>query len=280
VLDTTHIGLMCHSMYYYLVVGYNDPAMLDNGVWTLYLSIALNTLLSFIVQCFFTERIYRLCSPRLRLLTTTIIGLTVLGHFVLGMETVVQFFIKSSLSKLHEVTYSGALPFGILAVLSDVLIALALCILLGSNRSDFKDTNTLIDKLIIIAINRCVLTSAVCIAEVITFIARPDTFYFLAIDFTIGKLYTNSLLASLNSRRSLQLRLGNTRSAPSKMSTSFRLASVAMDDTGDVDLTVTSGTMGAGLDIPDDIETSSRHSSRYKRSLSPPKNRRSPVPSL
>ncbi|EEB92336.1 hypothetical protein MPER_09172 [Moniliophthora perniciosa FA553] len=62
----------------------------------------------------------------------------------------------------------------------------------------------LIRTLMIYAVNRCLLTSAVAIVEVIVFIATPGSLWFIAIDFVIGKLYANSLLASLNSRNALR----------------------------------------------------------------------------
>lgn len=87
-------------------------------------------------------------------------------------------FIKREFARLREVSVSpsiwksilnglldfltqisSVLPFGVLAILSDILIAIALCLLLDSNRSDFEDTNLLINKLIVYAINRCILTS-------------------------------------------------------------------------------------------------------------------------
>ena len=57
--------------------------------------------------------------------------------------------------------FVAVLPFGVLAILSDILIAAALCLLLASNRSEFDDTNTVVNRLIVYAINRCVLTSCV-----------------------------------------------------------------------------------------------------------------------
>lgn len=57
--------------------------------------------------------------------------------------------------------FIAALPFAVTAILSDVFIALALCLLLDSNRSEFQDTNNVINKLIVYAVNRCILTSCV-----------------------------------------------------------------------------------------------------------------------
>jgi len=98
------------------------------------------------------------------------------------------------------------MPFGICSVLSDVLIAGALCVLLHGNRTSFHNTNTLVTKLIVYAINRCLLTSAVAVAEVILFAVKPDSLWFMAINFVIGKLYAYSLLATLNSRHASKAR--------------------------------------------------------------------------
>lgn len=48
----------------------------------------------------------------------------------------------------------------------------------------------------------------VAVGEVIAFSASPNTLWFLAVDFVIGKLYANSLLATLNSRQSLKAASG------------------------------------------------------------------------
>jgi len=138
--------------------------------------------------------------------------------------------LKKQFHRLREVTFIAALPFAVAAILSDVLIAVTLCILLGSSRTEFEDTNSLINKLMVFAINRTLLTSVVAIAEVIVFVILPNSFYTFGIDFIIGKLYANSFLATLNSRQAM------SRSRPKgkqsittdeDMSTSFRLGTAA-----------------------------------------------------
>jgi len=130
---------------------------------------------------------------------------------------------KKEFALFKEVTLIAAVPFGITAVLSDIIIAIALCILLGSNRSSFEDTNNIINKLIVFAINRCILISAAALAETIVFSVLPNSFYSVAIDFVIGKLYANSLLAVLNSRAVLG---SNSRdvSNSTELSASFHVA--------------------------------------------------------
>ncbi|KAJ8085554.1 hypothetical protein PM082_004372 [Marasmius tenuissimus] len=148
-------------------------------------------------------------------LLTILVGL----HFVFGIETIVWLFVKDTFQGFQTseiVKVAAATPFAVSAVLSDVFIAGSLCFVLQEGRSGMhKRTNTLVKTLMIYAVNRCVLTSVVTIAEVAVFTARPNELWFLGIDFVVGKLYANSLLASLNSRNALQNQETSTMSIPS-----------------------------------------------------------------
>ncbi|KAG1847202.1 hypothetical protein DFJ58DRAFT_798423 [Suillus subalutaceus] len=204
VIDTLHVSLMCHALYYYLVTSFGDPDNLAIGVWSLFISLGLNLLMAVLVQTYFAFRICYLTRSNIRWWLTSFLMLVVLAHFAFGLETVILMFIKKEFSALSEITLYAATPFAITAVLSDVFIACSLCILLHGNRSPVIETNTLVNTLIIYAINRCLLTSVVAVAEVIAFAIIPGSLWFIAIDFVIGKLYANSLLASLNSRSALR----------------------------------------------------------------------------
>ncbi|KII89955.1 hypothetical protein PLICRDRAFT_40137 [Plicaturopsis crispa FD-325 SS-3] len=195
-LDTLHVSFVGHAMYHYLVSSFGNPVAFVDGIWSLYSSMLVNLVMAIVVQSFFAMRIHHLCQSQIKWYLTTIILLIVFLHFCFGMETAVEFFIIRRLDKLQDVTFIAVLPFGITAVLSDIIIAVALCILLASNRSEF---------------------------EVIVFTLMPNSFYTLAIDFIIGKLYANSLLATLNSRTSLRQKLDEGSSAEGT-TTSFRVA--------------------------------------------------------
>lgn len=221
VIDTLHVSLMCHALYYYLVTSFGDADHLGTGVWSLFTSLGLNLLMAVLVQTYFAFRICHLTRSSIRWWLTSFLMLIVIAHFAFGLETVILMFIKKEFSALSDITLYAATPFAITAVLSDVFIAASLCILLHGNRSPFNETNTLVNTLIIYAINRCLLTSVVAVVEVIAFAIIPGSLWFIAIDFVIGKLYANSLLASLNSRSALRGR-SHTRDD----STSFRVNTI------------------------------------------------------
>ncbi|KAF9069251.1 hypothetical protein BDP27DRAFT_1325878 [Rhodocollybia butyracea] len=187
VLDTVHSALMCFTMYHYLIIGYVQPMVFESGMWSLFGSIACNVIVAFISQCFFTKRIHILSPPNFKLFFSIPIACIVVCHFVFGIDTVIQFSIKKQFALLNEATNDSVIPFGVFAILSDILIALALVLLLRQNQTEFEETKSLIRKLIVYAINRCILTSVIAVIEVVLFMSFPGSMYSFAFDFIIGK---------------------------------------------------------------------------------------------
>ncbi|KAG1751867.1 hypothetical protein EDB19DRAFT_1205616 [Suillus lakei] len=244
VIDTLHVSLMCHALYYYLVTNFGNADNLGTGVWSLFASLALNLCMAVLVQIYFTFRISYLTRSNLRWWLTSFIMLFVVAHFAFGL--VILMFIKKEFSALQQITLYAATPFAITAVLSDIFIAASLCILLHGNRSPIVETNALVNTLILYAINRCLLTSVVAVAEVIAFAISPGSLWFIAIDFVIGKLYANSLLASLNSRSALR-----GRNHTHNDSTNFRVNTINLtglqssSDSGGTQSKTTTSTVSA-----------------------------------
>jgi len=91
-----------------------------------------------------------------------------------------------------------------LAAAGDVLIALVLCTMLQRSRTGFRRTDTMINKLMLFTINTGLLTSLCAVASLISIVAAPSTFIYIAFYFTLGRLYSNSLMATLNARKSIR----------------------------------------------------------------------------
>ncbi|KAF9069248.1 hypothetical protein BDP27DRAFT_1421219 [Rhodocollybia butyracea] len=235
-LDTVHSALMCFAMYQYLIVGCVHPEIFESGLW-LVCSIKTRLFLFKVppegrylalspVTIHFSMFLHKthpylphsvVSPPSSKSLISVPIACIVVCHFAFGIDTVIRFSIKKKFALLSEVTDDTVIPFGIFAILSDISIAFALVLLLRRKRSGFEDTNSLIKKLVAYAINRCILTSVLAVLQVILFMSFPNSMYAFAFDFIIGKLYVNSLLASLNSRKSLRRKkspgVGSTRSS-------------------------------------------------------------------
>lgn len=173
-------------------------------MWSFPASLLVNLFVTCVAHFFFAHVIYCLCRRQAKRLVVVPIILAVLAHFGFGMEAVILMIIDNNSNNLTQIRFHAAIPCGASGVLSEVLITASLCILFyDGSRSAFPRTKRLLDTLIIYAVNRCLLTLLVTIAELIVNVDRHDA-WTMGLDFIIGKLYTNSLLASLNTREYLR----------------------------------------------------------------------------
>ncbi|KIK22899.1 hypothetical protein PISMIDRAFT_11274 [Pisolithus microcarpus 441] len=115
--------------------------------------------------------------------------------------------VKNAFSFASQTRFYTSIPATSAVVLAEVLITVSLCILLydSGSRSSFPRTKRLLKTLIVYAANRCLLTLIVTIAEVTVVTDANHTAALpMALEFIVGKLYANSLLASLNAREHLR----------------------------------------------------------------------------
>ncbi|KAI6003105.1 hypothetical protein EDD15DRAFT_2526992 [Pisolithus albus] len=161
---------------------------------------------------YFAHKIYHLCRPRVGWLVTAPIILFLLTHFAFGVGAVVLTFANDEFSFLPKIRFSALIPCSAALVLVEVLITLSLCILLYDNgsHSAFPRTKRLLNTLIIYAVNRCLLILLVALAELATLVDNQDI-WAMGLDFNIGKLYVNSLLASLNTRQYLRSQISGLK---------------------------------------------------------------------
>ncbi|KAK7013154.1 hypothetical protein R3P38DRAFT_2789313 [Favolaschia claudopus] len=86
------------------------------------------------------------------------------------------------------------------ASVADMLIALSLSYYLRKSRTGIKTTDSLVNKLILYAMSTGLLTGICVLIDMICFLAMPGNLVHVAFNIVSGKLYTNSLLVSLNFR--------------------------------------------------------------------------------
>ncbi|KIK22907.1 hypothetical protein PISMIDRAFT_11279 [Pisolithus microcarpus 441] len=119
----------------------------------------------------------------------------------------VAILVNNALDSASETKFYTSTPATFAVVLAEVLITVSLCILLydSGSCSPFPRTKRLLKALIVYAVNRCLLTLIVTVAEVIVVAdANCPVSLTMALEFIVGKLYANSLLASLNVREHLR----------------------------------------------------------------------------
>ncbi|KAI6162633.1 hypothetical protein EDD17DRAFT_1873426 [Pisolithus thermaeus] len=207
VLDTLHVSFMCHVEYYYLVTNWGVPTSLEYIVWTLPASALVDVTVITIVRIFFIRTIYCLCRRQLRWLVIVPIVLLVLVHIGCAMAAAIVMFNNSATSFASYTRFYTLTPAACAVALAEVLITMSLCILLheSGSHSVVPRTKRLLTSLIFYAVNRCLLTLPVVIAVAVMDAANMVV-WSAASGFIVGKLYVNSLLALLNTRKHLQHR--------------------------------------------------------------------------
>ncbi|KAJ7774314.1 hypothetical protein DFH07DRAFT_952558 [Mycena maculata] len=91
-----------------------------------------------------------------------------------------------------------------LAALNDVIITASMCYYLHRNRSPLPSTGQFVDTLILYAVSRGVLTAVCQILFLVTNVALPGATYWQPFHQAVGKLYVNSVYATLNVRSTFQ----------------------------------------------------------------------------
>ncbi|THH09934.1 hypothetical protein EW146_g8534 [Bondarzewia mesenterica] len=202
------------------ILNFSNPlALLDTDITRSYSSGSslfsevmqkLTLLAKAMVQMYFTTIIFKLCRKAVRWWLAGTIAILTATHIGFGLVTAIPMFVytigqavysRSSLHGLHRFTHNlveleknifiEVVPYAASQVISDIAITVSL-------------TNTLLNTLTVYAIDRCVLTSVVALVAAIAVIVKPESFWVIAIEYVIGKLYINSLLATLNARNGLR----------------------------------------------------------------------------
>ncbi|KAF8194063.1 hypothetical protein K438DRAFT_1969353 [Mycena galopus ATCC 62051] len=204
-IDQFFIG---DAIYFYTIIHYNQPLVLltEPVAWTLILQLTIGAIIGTI----------KLCDPsvalnRKILVTAIVVFLTISDrschrfqtpYFILlpnyNVKTIPYYSMAGLIYPSHQLLASFSLGAGALA---DIVTASALCFFLRRFRTGNKRSDTLVNTLIIYAINTGAFTAAIGILTLIFYDLSPRTFRFMALYFILGKLYAISFLCTLNTRQ-------------------------------------------------------------------------------
>ncbi|KAI0801433.1 hypothetical protein C8Q74DRAFT_491612 [Fomes fomentarius] len=201
VTDTVHQALISHTVYWYLVTTYGDPSALFKLTSTILIEVLIQGLTGLFVQSFFLVRIWKLGGKRLYLVIP--VAMLIVAEFSVSTAYTIQALQLQTFAELVHVR-ALSLLINIFAAAADVAIAAILCTILHTSRTGFHRSNLLINRLIVFSVNTGLLTSICACMSLITILALPNTFVYITFFFLIGRLYSNSLMATLNSRKGLR----------------------------------------------------------------------------
>ncbi|KAH7924785.1 hypothetical protein BV22DRAFT_1066150 [Leucogyrophana mollusca] len=201
-LDFLHTALIVAAVWQSLIGNFNKPQNMDIIPESLGLSVAVTAALTFLVHCFFADRIRKLTKKWY--LAVPIVFLAFLRLLSACVSTAEIIRLKHY-SEFIKPFPSWVFTLGVtLSASVEFIITCIMVVFLGKSRTGFENMNHIINSLILYTLETGGITCAVTIVSLICWMGMRHNLIFLGLHFAIAKLYANSLLATLNTRKRLR----------------------------------------------------------------------------
>ncbi|EGO02872.1 hypothetical protein SERLA73DRAFT_176319 [Serpula lacrymans var. lacrymans S7.3] len=197
VLDSLSAAFAMDMTYNYLVTNFAnlEAIQITNLGITPY--PLLTGITAFVVQNFFAWRIRLLTGNKFLAYSvcalSTVQLLASIGTMIGGI--IVKYFID--LEKVKQVSLIWLLG----SVVTDAIITVTLVWYLRAHRTGFASTDHLTGRIIRMTVQTGLLTTTCALGVVIAYLVSTNTTMHLAFGLPLSKLYTNSLMSSLNARK-------------------------------------------------------------------------------
>ncbi|KAF9063595.1 hypothetical protein BDP27DRAFT_1426761 [Rhodocollybia butyracea] len=199
-IDVLQTCMMSADAFHWFVFGFGNMDQLNDTFLNSWDVPFLDSIISLVVQLFYCWRIYVLRNRSL--LFPVIIGVVSLVQCGAGIATAVVAHRLGKLSLIStEVVEQTIWLVG--SVVADILITIVLSwTLLRTRSNELRTSDSVLTRIVRLTVETNSLTSSVAVLSLIFFLAIPQhSTLVVPPTAMIGKLYTNCLIAVLNSRQ-------------------------------------------------------------------------------
>jgi hypothetical protein len=198
-LELVQICCAGADAYYWLCLGFGDPNHLNNTYISPFDTPMIGSIVAFIVQLFFCHRIWKLRANNWYIIMCAMIGAVSIVQLVGGVVGGVQahrnkYFSVISDSSLYALMWLAG------EAVSDFLIATTMSYLLVGSDPERRANTNVVNRAVRLIVQSNSLTASTAIVAAIMFAALPGKNYFITPTMVLGKLYSNTLLATFNHR--------------------------------------------------------------------------------
>ncbi|KAF8126437.1 hypothetical protein K438DRAFT_1890621 [Mycena galopus ATCC 62051] len=180
VVDTSQTVVGIYAAWHMCVANYNNPRVLDS-IFRLAVS---------------TRFLFKLTQSKC---LVVILGTLSAGGFVFGWISGLKSEVIKEVGKLYQIVPLVTCWLILLSAV-DLLITAILIIVLSRSKTGFRRTDTIINRLIRGAIQTGLFASMFALGDLLSFILAPTTTFYAMFAFPIGRVYTITLLDTLNAR--------------------------------------------------------------------------------
>lgn len=193
-LETVQTALTGSDVHYWFLTGFGDVERLKSSHYAPVDIAIMDAIISLIVQEYFCYRIWTLSR---RPWFCLIIAVTAVSQSIGAAWGGFRSVVVGKYAVSRAALYLWSLP----SALADILIAVAMTLLLLRARSnEGQFSNFVMIRVVRLTIETNAVTASVAIASFVLFVAFPNEIYYTFTAGIIGKLYSNTLLVTLNNR--------------------------------------------------------------------------------
>ncbi|KAI0709788.1 hypothetical protein C8Q76DRAFT_739878 [Earliella scabrosa] len=201
-METVHTAFTMHTCYYFLVENYANPFAMLQGVWSVNCISIIAGLIMLLSQVFFVRRVF-LMGDHYRMISVVAIAFFV-AEIGVAAALVHTIFTVSSFAQTDQVNHLLAAMFAAAAAGDALLTTSLLRMLYKSRNQAFSSASEPLGTMVITyVVNTGMLHNVMNIATLCLALAQPDTLLAPTLSIVITKVYANTLLAVLNSRKLL-----------------------------------------------------------------------------
>ncbi|KAH8813767.1 hypothetical protein DL96DRAFT_503999 [Flagelloscypha sp. PMI_526] len=199
IMDTALTAVEFYAVWYFTVENYTNPGVMEGTIWITPFSCVATAISSLIVQGFLIHRLYQFTR---QLWLCVFLLLAALAASLCGMIDGAKIGLLVDMDKFAALipltTAWLATEAGV-----DIVIATVLSRALWRRKTGSTRTNTIINRCTVAAIQSGLFSSVFALAVVVAFLLSPDTYLYAIFAWPLGKIYSNSLLYTLVTRKEL-----------------------------------------------------------------------------
>jgi len=196
IADTMNSVFDVEYIYDSLVIHYNDPAAIATANWVFATDPAMGSLIATMVQCFFAWRV-KVLTGNYIITVLLVIGAIISG--LGGVATSIAIGIVPNWLQFQKFE-APVIVWLVTSAVVDTTITFMLTMHLRKHRTGFQQTDDVLDRIVRLTVQTGLITSIWAIVDLIVFLTIPTGIH-LIFNFPLSKLYSNSLLSSLNARQ-------------------------------------------------------------------------------
>ncbi|KAI6134232.1 hypothetical protein EV401DRAFT_2204318, partial [Pisolithus croceorrhizus] len=198
ILETAHAALSVFIMDYYLIAHYGQVQVLQSATWVSAAMYLVVFLIDFIACLYFTWRIWGFTKKMwiaIFMISVAVSRTTI--SFVPSFWSVLSATWDLYLKRSNRLLLAGSALF----LFGDIFSASMMAYYLEKNRHGLRSTHTLINWILIFVVATGAIIVPMDVVALILILAQSESLAFTSAIFIQTRLYSNSLLASLNARK-------------------------------------------------------------------------------